>query len=104
MYKGVTTFDKNENSNGEKCLHLPSFEWKTLATNLEEFRKVVVKIKSKFVSCSLVRLELKSHFFFPLLDWQDEFSSSKVVAETAVCRTIQAEAIPFLEKIQKVNF
>lgn len=34
---------------------------------------------------------------------QDEFSSSNVVAEAAVVRTIETDVIPVLEKLQKVN-
>ncbi|EXB60461.1 hypothetical protein L484_014914 [Morus notabilis] len=72
LYRGVTTFGTKTKSRGKKCLDPPSFQWETLATDLEEFRKLA-----------------------------DEFSSSEVVAEVAVGKTIKTDAIPALEKIQK---
>ncbi|KAL9250448.1 DDT domain-containing protein [Drosera capensis] len=47
-------------------------QWETLATNLEEFRKVL-----------------------------DELSSSNIKADIEICRTVETDAIPALEKLQK---
>ncbi|KAK4559206.1 hypothetical protein RGQ29_008451 [Quercus rubra] len=74
LYRELNIYPSKRNSKGKGCL-TPSainFQWETLATNLEEFRKVV-----------------------------DELSGSNVVAEVDVCKTIETDAIPILEKLQK---
>lgn len=74
LYRELNIYPSKRNSKGKGCL-TPSainFQWETLATNLEEFRKVV-----------------------------DELSGSDVVAEVDVCKTIETDAIPILEKLQK---
>ncbi|XP_041022803.1 DDT domain-containing protein DDR4 isoform X2 [Juglans microcarpa x Juglans regia] len=74
LYREVNIYQSKRNSNGKRCLTPPtiSFQWETIATSLEEFRKVV-----------------------------DELSCSKVVAEVDVGKTIETDAIPVLEKLQK---
>ncbi|KAF4388194.1 DDT domain-containing protein DDR4 [Cannabis sativa] len=72
LYREVTTFETKKKSIGRESSLPTCKEWETLATNLEEFRKVA-----------------------------DEFSSSKVVALASVGRTLNTDAIPVLEKIQK---
>ncbi|XP_020411009.1 DDT domain-containing protein DDR4 isoform X1 [Prunus persica] len=74
LYKEVTALESKAKSRGKGCLNLAniSLQWETLATNLEEFRKVV-----------------------------DELSSSKVVADVSVAKIIETNAIPVLEKLQK---
>lgn len=74
LYKAVTALESKAKCRGKGCLNLAniSLQWETLATNLEEFRKVV-----------------------------DELSSSKVVADVSVAKTIETNAIPVLEKLQK---
>ncbi|PON65614.1 hypothetical protein PanWU01x14_116260 [Parasponia andersonii] len=72
LYREVTTFGTKTKSVGKECLNPPCFQWDTLATNLDQFRKVA-----------------------------DEFSSSKLLAEAAVGRTVETDAIPVLEKLQK---
>ncbi|BBG95421.1 hypothetical protein Prudu_003961 [Prunus dulcis] len=74
LYKEVTALESKAKGRGKGCLNLAniSLQWETLATNLEEFRKVV-----------------------------DELSSSKVVADVSVAKIIETNAIPVLEKLQK---
>ncbi|GMY19637.1 DDT domain-containing protein DDR4 [Fagus crenata] len=74
LYRELNIYPSKRNSKGKGCLTPPaiSSQWETLATNLDEFRKVV-----------------------------DELSSSKVVAEVDVSKTIEIDAIPVLEKLQK---
>ncbi|KAF5461494.1 hypothetical protein F2P56_017586 [Juglans regia] len=74
LYREVNMYQSKRNSNGKRCLTPPaiSFQWETIATNLEEFCKVV-----------------------------DELSCSKVIAEVDVGKTIETDAIPVLEKLQK---
>ncbi|XP_062097487.1 DDT domain-containing protein DDR4 [Humulus lupulus] len=72
LYREVTAFERKKRSIGRESSFPTCNQWETLATNLEEFRKVA-----------------------------DEFSSSKVVALAAVGRTLKTDAIPVLEKIQK---
>ncbi|KAL5558297.1 hypothetical protein UlMin_034508 [Ulmus minor] len=71
LYRGITTFDSKTKSKRKGC-DLSSFQWETLATNLEEFRK-----------------------------FAGELSSNKVVAEAAVGWTVENDAIPALERFQK---
>lgn len=74
LYKEVKKFTAKTKVKGNGILTLPSInlQWETLATNLEEFRKVA-----------------------------DEFSSSKDTVEVDVCKTIETDAIPALEKLHK---
>uniref|UniRef100_A0A2N9F0Y1 Phospho-2-dehydro-3-deoxyheptonate aldolase n=1 Tax=Fagus sylvatica TaxID=28930 RepID=A0A2N9F0Y1_FAGSY len=74
LYRELNIYPSKRNSKGKGCLTPPaiSSQWETLATNLDEFRKVV-----------------------------DELSGSKVVAEVDVSKTIETDAIPVLEKLQK---
>ncbi|XP_062022737.1 DDT domain-containing protein DDR4 [Rosa rugosa] len=74
LYKEVTVIESKTKVRGKGCLNLPniSFQWETLATNLEEFQKVM-----------------------------DELSSSKVAGERDAAKTIETDAIPALEKLQK---
>lgn len=47
LYRELNIYPSKRNSKGKGCL-TPSainFQWETLATNLEEFRKVVVRLK-----------------------------------------------------------
>uniref|UniRef100_A0A2N9I379 PRA1 family protein n=1 Tax=Fagus sylvatica TaxID=28930 RepID=A0A2N9I379_FAGSY len=75
LYRELNIYPSKRNSKGKGCLTPPaiSSQWETLATNLDEFRKVV-----------------------------DELSGSKVVAEVDVSKTIETDAIPVLEKLQKI--
>ncbi|KVH99872.1 DDT domain-containing protein DDR4 [Cynara cardunculus var. scolymus] len=66
LYKEVNTFRKNEKLPTISC------QWETLATNLEEFQKVV-----------------------------DEYSSSKSKVEVAVSVAVETEVIPVLNKLEK---
>ncbi|KAK9273776.1 hypothetical protein L1049_018586 [Liquidambar formosana] len=74
LYREVKKFLSKPKVKGKEYLNVPtsSLQWETLATNLEEFRKVV-----------------------------DEFSSSKVMVEVSVSKTIETEALPVLEKLHK---
>ncbi|XP_024159909.1 DDT domain-containing protein DDR4-like [Rosa chinensis] len=76
LYKEVTVIESKTKVRGKGCLNLPniSFQWETLATNLEEFQKVM-----------------------------DELSSSKVAGERDAAKTIETDAIPALEKLQKLQ-
>ena len=52
LYRELNIYPSKRNSKGKGCL-TPSainFQWETLATNLEEFRKVVVRLN--FLVCS----------------------------------------------------
>lgn len=51
LYREVNVYQSKRNSNGKRCLTPPtiSFRWETIATNLEEFRKVVVSLNFLFV-------------------------------------------------------
>lgn len=42
LYREVTKYGPTKKSMGKECLAPPCFQWETLATNLEEFRNVVV--------------------------------------------------------------
>ncbi|XP_071719414.1 DDT domain-containing protein DDR4 [Rutidosis leptorrhynchoides] len=66
LFKEVTTFRKKGTSSTIGC------QWETVATNLEEFQKVV-----------------------------DEYSSSKSKLEIAVSETVLKDAIPVLTKLHK---
>ncbi|KAF8034625.1 hypothetical protein BT93_C0819 [Corymbia citriodora subsp. variegata] len=74
LYKAVCIPKSKGTNRDEGCVPLPStmFQWKTLATNLDEFSEVV-----------------------------EALASSKGVAEVAVCRIIQSDIIPVLQKIKK---
>ncbi|GAB4854206.1 hypothetical protein Ancab_022792 [Ancistrocladus abbreviatus] len=72
LYKEVNKSELQPKHRGKACLDPPCTQWKTLATNLEEFRRVL-----------------------------GELLSSKIGAEVAICRTIEADVIPILEKQQK---
>ncbi|KAK9946145.1 hypothetical protein M0R45_011622 [Rubus argutus] len=74
LYKEVTLVESKIKVRGKGCLNQPniSLRWETLATNLEEFQKV-----------------------------RDELSSSKVAGELDAAKTIETDAIPALEKLQK---
>ncbi|GAB4837375.1 hypothetical protein Ancab_002253 [Ancistrocladus abbreviatus] len=72
LYKEVNKSELQPKHKGRACLDPPSAQWETLATNLEEFRKVL-----------------------------GELSSRNIGAEVSICRTIEADAIPVLEELQK---
>lgn len=74
LYKEVTVVESKTKVRGKGCLNQPniSLRWETLATNLEEFQKV-----------------------------RDELSSSKVAGELDAAKSIETDAIPALEKLQK---
>lgn len=72
LYKEVSTFESKPNVKGKENIPTIITEWETLATNLEEFRKVV-----------------------------DGFSLSQAKLEVAVVKIIQTDAIPVLEKLHK---
>ncbi|XP_057957380.1 DDT domain-containing protein DDR4 [Malania oleifera] len=75
LYREVKKFKSLRKSKNGECLPLQKichYQWETLATNLEEFHKV-----------------------------SDEFSSSKDIMEVAVGKSIENDAIPVLEKLQK---
>lgn len=72
LYKEVHTFESKPTVNARDTVPAIDSQWETLATNLEEFRKIV-----------------------------DELSSSGIKWEVAVSRTVETNAIPVLEKLQK---
>ncbi|KAK1382799.1 DDT domain-containing protein DDR4 [Heracleum sosnowskyi] len=72
LYKEVRRFESKQSDKGKGFLPAIDVQWETLATSLEEFRKVVV-----------------------------EFSSSKVMMEVDVCKTVEANVLPVLEKLHK---
>ncbi|CAK9180611.1 unnamed protein product [Ilex paraguariensis] len=72
LYKEVNKFVIKQKVKGKETVPAINSQWDTLATNLDEFRKVV-----------------------------DEFSSSKVTWEVAVAKTVETDAISVLEKLQK---
>ncbi|KAL6215202.1 hypothetical protein ACLB2K_014633 [Fragaria x ananassa] len=74
LYKEVTFIESKKKFKGKGGLNLTnvSFLWETVATNLEEFQKVI-----------------------------DELSSSKVAGERDTAKSIETDAIPVLEKLQK---
>lgn len=61
LYREVTMLDSKGKSKGKGCVKLPpiSFQWETLATNLEEFRKVAVSMKFMSIETRF----LVTHFF-----------------------------------------
>ncbi|XP_074357040.1 DDT domain-containing protein DDR4-like isoform X1 [Apium graveolens] len=71
LYKEVRGFESKQNDKGKGFLPVIDVQWETLATSLEEFREVV------------------------------EFSSSKIMMEVDVCKTVEANVIPVLEKLHK---
>ncbi|KAL8115956.1 DDT domain-containing protein DDR4-like [Apium graveolens] len=71
LYKEVQKFDTKTKVQGKGNLQATNIQWETIATSPEEFRKVVV-----------------------------EFSSSKIKLEVEVCKTVEANVIPVLEKLQ----
>ncbi|CAA2963944.1 Hypothetical predicted protein [Olea europaea subsp. europaea] len=72
LYKEVLTFESKPRVNVKDTVPAINSQWETLATNLEEFYKIV-----------------------------DELSSSEVKWEAVVSRTVETNAIPILEKLQK---
>ncbi|KAB2614506.1 remodeling and spacing factor 1 [Pyrus ussuriensis x Pyrus communis] len=72
LYKEVIVLEPKAKARGKGNLPSISFQWETLATNLEEFHKVL-----------------------------DEFSSSKVATKVAIAKTIESDVIPALEKLQQ---
>ncbi|KAL8162211.1 hypothetical protein V2J09_013700 [Rumex salicifolius] len=74
LYREVDKYEFKSKHRSRKYTTPPvnNLQWDTLATNLDEFHKVL-----------------------------DEFSSSKVDAEVAVCKSIETKVIPVLEKLQK---
>ncbi|KAI4316246.1 hypothetical protein L6164_024244 [Bauhinia variegata] len=72
LYEEVITLNSNTKAKGKESLPTINFQWETLASNLQEFSKVV-----------------------------EEFSSSKVAAKIAVGEKIQSDAIPILQKLYK---
>ncbi|XP_059644673.1 DDT domain-containing protein DDR4 [Cornus florida] len=72
LYKEVNKYESNQKVKGKGTVPVMSSHWKTLATNLEEFHKVV-----------------------------DDFSSSEDKVEVFVSKIIETDAIPVLEKLQK---
>ncbi|KAG5562643.1 hypothetical protein RHGRI_005387 [Rhododendron griersonianum] len=72
LYKEVSKFESKPKVKGKENTPTIITEWETLATNLEEFRKVV-----------------------------DDFSTSEAKLEVAVVKVIQTDAIPVLEKLHK---
>ncbi|XP_052210816.1 DDT domain-containing protein DDR4 isoform X2 [Diospyros lotus] len=72
LYKEVQKLESKPKFKGKGSLPSIIYEWETLATNLEEFRKVV-----------------------------DRFSCSQAKLEVAVARSIETDAIPVLEKLHK---
>ncbi|KAL2543840.1 DDT domain-containing protein DDR4 [Forsythia ovata] len=72
LYKEVHIFESKLRVNAKDTLPAIDSQWETLATNLEEFRKIV-----------------------------DELSSSEVKWEVSVSKTVEANAISVLEKLQK---
>ncbi|GMG99045.1 hypothetical protein Nepgr_000885 [Nepenthes gracilis] len=73
LYREVNESELQPKHRGQTCLDPPfSMKWDTIATNLDEFRKVLA-----------------------------ELSSSHKEADVAICRTIATDAIPVLEKLQK---
>lgn len=73
LYREIITSDSIPNDKDEGCLSLPTIQWETLASNLEDFSKVAEK-----------------------------FAFSKCAAEVAVSLKLQDDAIPALEKLRKV--
>ncbi|KAL2346824.1 hypothetical protein Fmac_000824 [Flemingia macrophylla] len=72
LYRQIITSDSITKDKDERRLSLPTIQWETLASNLEDFSKVAEK-----------------------------FSFSKSSVEVAVSMKLQSDAIPALEKIQK---
>ncbi|KAG5031020.1 hypothetical protein JHK82_014635 [Glycine max] len=72
LYREIITSDSIPNDKDEGCLSLPTIQWETLASNLEDFSKVAEK-----------------------------FAFSKCAAEVAVSLKLQDDAIPALEKLRK---
>ncbi|KMT16909.1 hypothetical protein BVRB_2g043810 [Beta vulgaris subsp. vulgaris] len=74
LYREVNNVNLKQKQRGKNCLDLQetNLKWETLATNLEEFRKVSEKL-----------------------------SACQVGVEAAVHETIETEVIPVLEKVQK---
>ncbi|KAM7459411.1 hypothetical protein LguiA_036405 [Lonicera macranthoides] len=72
LYKEVNKFESKPKIKGKGTMPAINSKWETLATNLEEFRKVT-----------------------------DEFSSSELELEVVVSKAVETDAIPALEKLQK---
>ncbi|KAK1394689.1 DDT domain-containing protein DDR4 [Heracleum sosnowskyi] len=71
LYKEVQKFDTKKKVQGKGNLQATNLQWETIATNLEEFLKVV-----------------------------GELSSSKKRLEVEVCKIVEANVVPVLEKLQ----
>ncbi|KAI9393499.1 hypothetical protein POPTR_006G244800v4 [Populus trichocarpa] len=74
LYKQVNKTGANSRMRGKASKNQPAtcFQWEILATNLEEFQKVV-----------------------------NELSSSKVTAQVAAGKTIETDVLPIIQKFQK---
>ncbi|KAJ6697938.1 DDT DOMAIN-CONTAINING PROTEIN DDR4 [Salix purpurea] len=74
LYKQVNKTGANSRMRGKASKNWPAtcFQWEILATNLEEFQKVV-----------------------------NELSSSKVAAQVAAGKTIETDVLPIIQKFQK---
>ncbi|KAG6772726.1 hypothetical protein POTOM_024146 [Populus tomentosa] len=74
LYKQVNKTGANSRMRGKASKNQPAtcFQWEILATNLEEFQKVV-----------------------------NELSSSKVAAQVAAGKTIETDVLPIIQKFQK---
>ncbi|KAG6772727.1 hypothetical protein POTOM_024147 [Populus tomentosa] len=74
LYKQVNKTGANSRMRGKASKNQPAtcFQWEILATNLEEFQKVV-----------------------------NELSSSKVAAQVAAGKTIETDILPIIQKFQK---
>ncbi|ESW09094.1 hypothetical protein PHAVU_009G099500 [Phaseolus vulgaris] len=72
LYREVITSDSIPKDKGHRRLSLPTIQWETLASNLEEFSEV-----------------------------DEKFSLSKSAMEVSVSTKLQSDAIPALEKLRK---
>ncbi|XP_020228079.1 DDT domain-containing protein DDR4 [Cajanus cajan] len=72
LYREIITSDSIPKDKDERRLSLPTIQWETLASNLEDFSKVA-----------------------------ENFTFSKSSVEVAVSMKLQSDAIPTLEKIRK---
>lgn len=99
LYKEILKIESKPKVRGMENGVAISSQWETLATNLEEFRTFVVRIHFLF---SFKHLTVRCLTFF-CHHCQDNVSYSEVKWENAVGNAVQADVIPVLEKIQKVN-
>ncbi|KAG5022938.1 hypothetical protein JHK82_018834 [Glycine max] len=72
LFREIIISDSIPNDKDEECLSLPTIQWETLASNLEDFSKVAEK-----------------------------FAISKSTVEVADSMKLQDDAIPTLEKLRK---